>query len=183
MRVFFRDPPSDVSPLSLPNVQDEFWDEEDREREPSLREVVRQDVVRAVAYPTVGHPDVLQVFLSMPSSVDDLLFACTLISGERLHALVESQGYVVEGFALQVAPGMRLTLEGVRAAVQVWVERCFVDVAPPEVVVDLWTDADGIPEDMLRLLLAPTVGERVQSAPTEVKPDPDVADPPYEDVA
>ena len=156
MRVFVRD----MSQLALLNATGAFWGDDDHDREPLLRNLMLGDVVQLIAYPTTGQTDVLQVFVRDPSREQRLLFACTLISGERLHSLLEENQCVVENFSLQVAPGVQLTSEGACAAVQAWVERCFPDVTPPEVVVDVWTDARGVSEDALPDLKGRTMAKK-----------------------
>ena len=167
-------------PSGPPAGDDWFWDDEDREREPLLRAALARPVVRAVAYPTVGAEDVLQVFLGHDG---ELIFACVVESEERLSADLAQRPTIVEGFSLQVAPLRRLTVDGVRAALQSWRERNFPDIGAPAFVLELWTDPRGIRRDLLDVLaaLAPvTVSEPV---PGEIEPDPALADPPFEDAA
>src|SRR5512147_535823 len=107
-RVFFRTLPPD------PGVADtlaeaRYWDDEDQAREPALRSMLSQANLRAVAYPTIGHRDVLQLFLRA-NGTDELTFACALVSGARLRDMLEHASPIVEGFALQVLPGEQLSM-------------------------------------------------------------------------
>jgi len=188
-RVFFRTLPPD------PGVADtvaeaRYWDDEDQAREPVLRSILSQANLRAVAYPTLGHRDVLQVFFKADVT-DDLTFACVLVSGARLRDMLEHASPIVEGFALQVLPGEQLSMEGVRAGLQAWIERCFPDIVLPSMTVERWTGPEGILYEVLELLLTcpyPTTefsqaAEGPEGASTEVQPDPRIAQPPYEAAA
>jgi hypothetical protein len=133
-RAFFQELPVD-SQAADTAVVTRYWDDEDQEREPALRRIVAQTNVSAVAYPTSGHRDVLQVFLKEHDR-DDLLFACVLITGARLRDMLARSSPIVEGFGLQVLPGEHLSMEGIRSALQVWVERCFPDIVLPNITVE-----------------------------------------------
>ncbi len=188
-RVFLRTLPPD------PGVADtvaeaRYWDDEDQAREPVLRSIVSQANLRAVAYPTIGHRDVLQVFLRA-NDTGELTFACTLVSGARLRDMLEHSSPIVEGFALQVLPGEQLSMEGVRAGLQAWIQRCFPDIVLPGMTVERWTGPEGILYEVLELLLSwshpmrelAQAAESPEAASTEVQPDPSIAQPPYEAAA
>ena len=173
---------ADVSalPSVLPADENWFWDDDDRAREPLLRAALAGPVVRAIAFPTIGVEDVMQVFLDDGS---DLVFACVVESEERLSADLAQRSTIVEGFSLQVAPVRRLTVDGVRAELQSWRERNFADLSAAVFALELWTDRTGIRRDLLDVLAslaAPVVSE---SVPDGVEPNPALADPPYEDAA
>lgn len=157
-----------------------FWDDGDREREPLLRAAVGRPVVRAVAYPTMGAEDVLQVFLDHDG---ELVFATVVESEERLAHDLVGRATIVEGFSLQVAPMRRLTVDGVRAAMQAWRERNFPDAGAPAFVLELWTDPSGIRRDLLDVFGALGPAAVSEPVPEELDPDPAVADPAFEDAA
>ena len=96
---------------------------------------------------------------------------------------------IVEGFAMQVLPSEQLSMESLRTGLQVWVERCFPDLTLPSITVERWTHPRGLLQDHLEMLLEQTallrqVAGLVQmDAPTELVPDPGIAQPPYEDAA
>jgi hypothetical protein len=188
-RVFFREFPTDLQAADSAVVA-RYWDDEDQEREPALRRILVQPNVGAVAYPTSGHRDVLQVFLK-ETGRDALVFACVLMSGARLRDMLARSSPIVEGFALQVLPGDHLSMEGIRAALQVWVERCFPDLVLPSLTVERWTGPEGIQHELLELLYAQPNPIQVVSrtfasgddTPTELQPDPELAQPPYETAA
>jgi hypothetical protein len=156
-----------------------YWDEEDQEREPVLRAILSRPTVRAIAYPTLGHRDVLQVFLK--DSEDQPVFASVLVSGTRLRDMLAQSSPIIEGFTLQVLPGEHLSMEGVRAALQAWVERCFPRLVLPSITVERWTGPEGLLQELLELLISqPTPEIPNLEQPSEVEPDPDIAQPPYE---
>jgi hypothetical protein len=141
-RVFFRELPPDAQTAdALATAR--YWDDEDQEHEPVLRRILARTNVSAVAYPTEGHRDVLQVFLK-DNDRDALVLACVLVSGTRLRDMLARSSTVVEGFALQVLQGEHLSMEGIRAALHVWVERCFPDLVLPSIMVERWTGPEGI---------------------------------------
>jgi len=188
-RVFFRTLPPDSGTADVV-AGARYWDEEDQAREPVLRSILSQANLRAVAYPTLGHRDVLQVFLRSDGT-DELAFACVLVSGARLRDMLEHSSPVVEGFALQVLPGEQLSMEGVRAGLQAWIERCFPGIVLPSITVERWTGPEGILYEVLELLLSrpypppelSQAGSGLEDASTELEPDPSIAQPPYEAAA
>ncbi|MBI4699725.1 MAG: hypothetical protein HY744_00935 [Deltaproteobacteria bacterium] len=97
--------------------------------------------------------------------------------------MVGESAWILEGFALQAAPGDRLTAEGVRAAVQAWVERVFPGEVLPGIALELWTGPQGVSHDLLELLLADTRLELREIGPTEIEPDSALAQPAYEEAA
>jgi len=188
-RAFFRELPLDSQAADAAVVA-RYWDDEDHDREPALRRIVAQTNVRAIAYPTSGHRDVLQVFLD-ENGRGDLLFACVLVSGARLRDMLTRSSPIVEGFGLQVLPGEHLSMEGIRTALQVWVERCFPDIVLPSITVERWTGPEGILHELLEWLYAqptPIQGASqtvfgLDDASTELRPDPELAQPPFEAAA
>jgi hypothetical protein len=115
---------------------------------------------------------------------NDLVFACVLVSGARLRDMLAQSSPIVEGFTLQVLPSEHLSVESVRAALQSWIERCFPDLVLPNLTVERWTGPDGILQELLELLLSPASSRDMISAatgePGELRPDPGIAQPPYE---
>ncbi|HEX4419225.1 MAG TPA: hypothetical protein VH165_15040 [Kofleriaceae bacterium] len=89
----------------------------------------------------------------------------------------------VEGFSHQVIQGDHLSVEGVRTAARVWIERCFPQ-ASTNLVVELWTGPDGISYEVLALILSSKT-VRVASPAFEggVEPDPNIVQPQYETAA
>lgn len=181
-RGFFRELPDPDGATSV--IAEQYWDDDDRARQPALRRILQRSNVSAIAYPTLGHRDVLQVFLR--DSSGEPVFACVLVSGARLRDMLAQSSPIVEGFALQVLPSEHLSVESVRAALQSWIERCFPDLVLPSIAVERWTGSDGILQELLELLLA---HPRVQPATLivndtdesgELHPDPGLAQPPYE---
>jgi hypothetical protein len=86
-RVVFRGAPVDaVTTEDIAAAR--FWDDDDEKREPLLRRLLAQPNVRAIAYPTSGHRDVLQVYLPEPDQ-GGLVFACVMMSGARLRDLLK----------------------------------------------------------------------------------------------
>jgi hypothetical protein len=161
-----------------------YWDGEDQLREPVLRRILTSRNVRAVAYPTFGHRDVLQVFLE-GADPDDLVLACVLVTTGRLRDMLAESSPIVEGFALQLMQGEQLSAEGIRAAVQAWVERCFPGVVRPSITVELWTGPEGIVSELIELLHSHPIEDlppatAAEDAPGELEPDPALAQPPYE---
>lgn len=135
-RGFFRELPDPQAAEAI--MAGRYWDNDDQAREPVLRNLLARTNVAAIAYPTLGHRDVIQLFLR-DSDGDDLVFACVLVSGARLQAMLAQSSPIVEGFALQVLPGEHLSVESIRAALQSWVERCFPDLVLPDLTVQTHT--------------------------------------------
>ncbi|HET7501582.1 MAG TPA: hypothetical protein VFK02_11280 [Kofleriaceae bacterium] len=187
-RVIFRGPPVDA--VAAEDIAEaRFWDDDDPEREPLLRRLLVQPNVSAIAYPTSGHRDVLQVFLREPEG--GLVFACVMMSGARLRDLLTQSPFIVEGFSLQILQGEHLSMEGIRTALLVWVERCFPDVVQPSITIERWTGPEGILQELLEWLYAqPSLQLEVSNAifrgddaSSELHPDPGLADPPLEAAA
>jgi hypothetical protein len=127
-RGFFRELPAPQIAQAV--VAERYWDDDDQARAPSLQNILSRTNVSAIAYPTLAHRDVLQVFLRDEGD-DDLVFACVLVSGARLRAMLAQSSPIVEGFALQVLPSEHLSVESIRAALQSWIERCFPELGYP----------------------------------------------------
>jgi len=181
-RGFFRELPDPEAATAV--IAEQYRDDDDQARELALRRILQRSNASAIAYPTLGHRDVLQVFLR--DSSGELVFACVLLSGARLREMLAQSSPIVEGFALQVLPSEHLSVESVRAALQSWIERCFPDLMLPSLTVERWTGPDGILQELLELLLA---HPRAQPATLivndadesgELHPDPGLAQPPYE---
>ena len=179
-RGFFRELPAPHAAEVA--IVERYWDEDDQARAPILRNLLSRTNVEAVAHPTLGHRDVLQVFLK---DGEELVFACVLVSGARLREMLAQSSPVVEGFALQVLQSEHLSVESIRTALQSWIERCFPGLVLPSFTVERWTGPDGILLELLELLLSqPDSLEAsatvVADAPADLHPDPGIAQPPYE---
>lgn len=169
-------------------IADRYWDDDDQTRAPVLHSILARSNVSAIAYPTLGHRDVLQVFLK--DSSDQPVFACVLVSGARLRTMLEASSPIVEGFALQVLPSEHLSIESIRAALQSWIERCFPTIVLPNLTLERWTGPQGIVQELLEYLLSSAPARRLLFTTTvdteplgELHPDPELAQPPYEDAA
>jgi hypothetical protein len=139
-RGFFRELPEPEVAAVI--IAERYWDDDDQARLPALQRILQQPNVSAIAYPTLGYRDVLQIFLR--DSGGEPMFACVLVSGARLRDMLAQSSPIVEGFALQVLPSEHLSVESVRAALQSWIERCLPDVVLPNLVVERWTGPEGI---------------------------------------
>lgn len=137
-RGFFREWLDPEAALAI--LSERYWDDDDRAREPALRRILQRGDVSAVAYPTLDHRDVLKIFLRGDGS--ELVFACVLLGGARLRDMLAQSSPIVEGFALQVLSSEHPSVEGVRVALQSWIERCFPDLASPSLVVEHWAGPD-----------------------------------------
>lgn len=60
-RGFFRELPDPQAASAV--IAEQYWDDDDQARQPALRRILQRRNVSAIAYPTLGHRDVLQVFL------------------------------------------------------------------------------------------------------------------------
>lgn len=181
-RGFFRELPHPEAATAV--IAEQYWDDDDQARQPALRKILQRTNVSAIAYPTLGNRDVLQVFLR--DNRGEPVFACVLVSGARLRDMLARSSPIVEGFALQVLPSEHLSVESVRAALQSWIERCFPDLVLPNLVVERWTGPEGILQEILELLLAlrgvesTTMIVNDADGASEWHPDPALAQPPYE---
>lgn len=181
-RGFFRELPDPQAARAI--IAAQYCDDDDQTREPALRRILQRPSVSAIAYPTLGHRDVLQVFLR--DSSGEPVFACVLISGARLRDMLAESSPIVEGFAMQVLPSNHLSIESIRVALQSWIERCFPDLVLPSLVVERWTGPEGILQELLELLLAPPGAQPATlfvddaAGSGELHPDPGLAQPPYE---
>ena len=124
-------------------VRDFYCDDGDADREGVLRDLVARGTVEAVAFPTTGAPDVVQLFF-VDAKARRRVFACVLITETRLHDDVTREPFVVEGFSLQVMQGRHLTIDAVRASSAAWIERCFPDLPVPAITVAFWSGDLGI---------------------------------------
>lgn len=70
VRGFFRELPAPQIAEAM--VMERYWDGDDQARAPILRSILARTNVSAIAHPTLGHRDVLQVFLR--GEADDLVF-------------------------------------------------------------------------------------------------------------
>jgi hypothetical protein len=105
-----------------------------------LRDELEQGSVAVfAAHRTQGAPDVIQAFLRMPvDGVASKVFACTVISLQRLERDLESTEFVVEDMSNQVASTAGLTHASLEIALQAWCERVLPDREIPRVILDPW---------------------------------------------
>ena len=139
-RLFARDPIVLQTALARGELLE--WDEDDMGREPRLRATLATGSVSATIHPGVDPDDVQHVFLEGPETGAPV-FACVVVSRQRLEQMLIEASVVVEGFSLQVALGNHLTPDELRAALEAWAERNFAGAAPPKFRLDLWVDPDG----------------------------------------
>jgi hypothetical protein len=181
-RGFFRELPDPQVATAI--IAERYWDDDDQVRMAALQTIVERTNVSAITYPTLGHRDVLQVFLR--DGGGEPVFACVLVSGARLRDMLARSSPIVEGFAMQVLSSEHLSVESIRAALQSWIERCFPSLVLPNLVVERWTGPEGISQELLELLLAHPVDQPATLSATdadvvgELHPDPGLAQPPYE---
>jgi hypothetical protein len=179
-RAFLRDLGLPIEPV-LEAFRRRYLDDDDRPRERLLREALLQAVVRGTAHPGADPKDLAHVYLSHPDAAVGLLFACVVISAERLAAMLDEAPVVLETFCLQLAPGAHFTKAALHAAVEVWAARNFPDVATPRFEIEPWLgDADA---DLLDLLLEEPRHEGGRDFPGETRPGEAMAKPPYVEAA
>lgn len=137
-----------------------FDADENAARLARLRATIGAGTVDAIVFPTVDHPDVLQVFLVPKAPARQRIFACTILTPARVRALLQLSGPVVEGLDTQVLAADHMTLGSIRDAIESWIGRVFPDGAVPRVDVTPWTAPKGVPAGILHLLVArpPTHG-------------------------
>jgi hypothetical protein len=133
-------------------------DDDDAARAEMLGDVMAQGALRATVFPgNMSVPDVLHVCVASLSGIP--LFACNVVSEERVSTMLREAPFVVEAFSLQVAQGDTVTDEGLASALSTWVSRNFPGLPAPAIQVERW--------------LAPP-----QSLPAFWDLDASVADPP-----
>lgn len=107
-----------------------------------LREILRKPLVYAVAFPTVDHLDVLQVFLASEPNTPDGVFACVVITPSHMRSRLESEPVIVEGFDLQMAAVDEMDEATLRLAVSSWANRVSPDLAIARIEVIPWEQPD-----------------------------------------
>jgi hypothetical protein len=140
-RIFARDPKILQTALEREGVL--ALEDDDNAREPRLRAILATGRVKAAINPGVDPDDVQHVFLEEPGTRAPV-FACVIVSRQRLERMLDQAPLVVESFGLQVALGNHLTPDELRAALEAWTERNFAGMAPPKFRLDQWVDPDGI---------------------------------------
>lgn len=137
-RVF--SPDSDPVPDAvLRQAVDDDVEDGDRHRVELLRSLFRDPLVRGTAHPGVDPADVCHVYLDGGDAGP--LFACVVVSEDRVRAMLEQAPLVVEGLSLQVASGRQFTGDAIRAALEAWAARNF-DVVPA-FSISPWLDPNG----------------------------------------
>ena len=143
---------ADRSALAMPLVWDAIAladsDEDDEARQKELARVISSGPsVTATTHRVLAAPGVLHVFVRDPRG--GRLFACVLVSEERLEQMLSEAPTVLEGSWFQVAPTRNLRPSAVRAALDAWTERNFtgdvVGGAFPSFDVSAWPDPDDLP--------------------------------------
>ncbi len=124
----------------------------------------------AWAHPGVDPEDVVHVYVQ-PLEGGERLFACAIVSQDRLLRMLREASSVLEGFSLQVVEARHLSVDAIGAAVEAWAERNYPDLQVPAFLVEPWRPA----------LEIPAVDERADARDREgdqttrlVEPGPDV---------
>lgn len=173
-RLFSREP-LQSSEVTAEFLLREYMDEEDQVREPALRELLRSPIVHVDIHPSVDPADVKQVFFRSSSAGQEPIFACAIVSGERLDQMVKETPIVYENFSLQVGPARHITMDGLTAAIEAWTERNYPDLALPIFLMAPWVDE--FPNDLLEeIIKSPEIpsGDFIapeDDFPAEVRPD------------
>jgi hypothetical protein len=138
-RVFLRD--ADQPTERLLSI-DASVEPEDEARYELLRGAFQPGVVlHGTAHPGVSLRDVMDVYITLPDATEPV-FACVVVSEDRLGHMLDEAPVVVEDFCLQVANGGRLIPTVICAALEVWVARNFPGATVPQFNVELWSDAN-----------------------------------------
>jgi hypothetical protein len=183
-RVFAR------KPLPEQVVEDHFAasyfdDDEDRARDAVLRSILMSPNVVVATHRSLDPKDVIQAFFRhVGKEGPEKVFACAVVSKERLERMLKEAAVVVEGHSLQVAPTRMITNSSIRAAIQAWAERNYPDIRLPRFSLDPWRGAVGErPSRALALLRSrrrvPVAGplkEFADEFTSDFKPGPDLTD-------
>jgi hypothetical protein len=148
---------------------------EDEARYELLYGAFKSGVVHSVAHPGVDIPDVMDVYIAHPETGDPV-FACVVVSQNRLKRMLAEAPVVIEDFCLQVANVPRLTTSAIRAALTTWAARIFPPINAPQFNVTIWSDAT---DDPMMALLAAPLAESIMADdfPTEYDPSATVERP------
>lgn len=117
-----------------------FTDTDDRRRDVLIRRLLSQRIIVARALPAADAEHEVHIFLSVP---DDRaipeLFACAIVSADRLRQLVSSVGGVAESFTLQVSPTLWLSESAIKKALWTWIKRNYPRLRQlPALRVEFW---------------------------------------------
>jgi hypothetical protein len=129
-----------------------FIEEDDRSRDAALRDLVSQGALIAWAHPGVDPDDVVHVYLQ-PVASGDPLFACVVVSRERLERMLSESSFVMEGFSLQVVDARTLSAdsaETIQAAIEAWIGRIYPSASLPVIFVMPWRDDLSITGEPIR---------------------------------
>lgn len=124
-RVFTRTEGSRAAPPNLPAF---FEDDDDKARDKMFARIFKQyKIVSATAHPVTGREGEMHVFFSSPSQHARLpkIFACVVISKNRLKELLNSGRDIVEGFTLQVADSETLGRNALQQSLWRWINRTY----------------------------------------------------------
>jgi hypothetical protein len=129
-RLFVRNA-ADVA-LFTPMVAPLFMEEDDREREPALREVLAKPLVFVDAHSGIDPADVQHLFVRATEDPDEIpLLACAIATEARVEQALAEARYVAETFSFQVSLRKLVTPAGTIAAFEGWFERTFPDMRLP----------------------------------------------------
>ncbi len=173
MRLFARDWRTIEAAPDWETLRAADRDDDDDARARVLADLVTSPTISASVHPGVDPPDVLHVYLQSPHR-HDRVFACVIVSEDRLREMLRESSTVLEGMSLQVAAGSQLTQEAIRAAIQTWSARNFGRL--PRVSLLPWKDEhddDATEPSGVRQLSF--------SLQADFEPSGSVAEPPWRD--
>lgn len=161
----------------------EFIDSDAERLVSHLEKALRAPVVTAAVHQGIDPDDIVQVFLETNDPLHPRVFACTVVSESRLQHMVENEGVIFEGFDLQVASGPFLSMQALHSALEAWSARNFsgrrtrFNLSP-------WSDDASV---NLLAAMIDTSGQDLQLlgdwGPSEIRPKPEIAQPPWHDAA
>lgn len=179
-RVFFNDQVIPSPQTLAERFGKRYFDEDDRTRDQHLRELLQQPIIEGTAHPGVDASDVIHVYLKAADGAP--LFACNIVSEERLAIMLQEAPAVFENFNLQVASGPNITDSSLRAAIETWASRNYADLSPAQFRLLPWLDEES--SDGLEVVLQPGAITQAQpdvAGPTDLprryRPDPGVLHP------
>lgn len=126
----FASTPRDLGEEVVTRFTESFLEDDDVPREAALRALFGEGTVRIVLHRVSDRGDIVRVYLQSVRG-GPRLFACVVVSRERLEAMLGEAQYVLESFSLQVVDGRRLTLVALIAGVEAWAERCLPNTPTP----------------------------------------------------
>jgi hypothetical protein len=134
-RIFLRDGVQVTEELRL---TDPPLEPEDEARHELLHRAFQCGVAHGVAHPGIDLPDVMDVYVTPPDT-NEPVFACVVVTPDRLESMLVEAPIVVEDICLQVAEAPRLTPSAIRDALEAWTTRTFPQTSV-QFNVDLWSD-------------------------------------------